>query len=141
MKLSTRIIIYVAGILGAVLRFTHTYIASMENGWLNTLTWGYNALPSFVLAVAVFVFAKQFIEKTVKSDSVFAKCLSWLSGTTFGIYLMHIFVMRNLISVFDIDNRLLWWRLGGPIILFIICLVGVKIIQKIPVFGKYIIPS
>lgn len=140
-KLPLRLVIYIAGVGGILLRYFHTVQQSMVDGSLNQLTWGYNALPCFMAAIAVFVFAKYAVENHVSSESLFAKILSYLSSATFGIYLMHIFVMQQMISIFNIDNRLLWWRLGGPIILFVVCLIGVKLIQKIPVVGKYIIPS
>lgn len=140
-KLPWRIVIYAMGILGAAFRYFHTVTASMQSGTLNNMSWGYNSLPCFVLAVAVFVFAKQVIENNVSPDSKFAKILRWLSGTTFGVYLMHVFVMRNIVSLFDIDVRLVWWRLVGPIILFVLCVVLVKLLQKIPFIGKIIIPS
>ncbi len=94
-----------------------------------------------VLAVAIFVFAKQVIEKTITAVSKPGKVLSWLSGVAFGVYLMHILVMRHIVSWFSIDVRVLWWRLLSPVLLFVICTVAVKLIQKIPFIGKYIIPS
>lgn len=136
-----RIVIYCSGIAGACIRYFHTVSASAESGVLETATWGYNALPCFMLAVAVFVFVKQLSEKAVAPDSKVSKLAGWLSGAAFGIYLMHIFVMNIIVSLFDIDKSDLWWRLSGPVILFVICLFAVKVIQKIPYIGKYVIPS
>lgn len=140
-NLPGRLIIYFFGLLGAAVRYFHTVFASIEQGSLQKLTWGYNALPCFCLAVAVFVFAKYFVERIISAESKVAHVLQWLSSATFGIYLMHIFVKSLMVSFFEIDTSLLWWRLLGPIILFFVCSVATKIIQKIPFLGKYIIPA
>lgn len=141
LKLPVRIIIYIAGIGGFLVRFLHTLIVSAQVGWVHKLTWGYYSLPAFTLAVAIFVFIKYFTERFISDTSVVAKVFKWCSGVTFGIYLCHIYIRNILMSVFNATGYDLWWRLAGPLILFAVCLVVVKLIQKIPFIGKYVIPS
>lgn len=134
-----RVAIYLAGIAGALARYMHTSWTLNTTGVANTLTWGYSNLPCLALAVAAFVFVKQagrtpfFGREKVKATCRF------LASASFGIYLIHMFVMNVVVAKLGVDMSALPWQLFGAFLVYFISLAIVKILQRIP-YGKYIFP-
>ena len=134
-----RILCYILAIGGAAFRYSHTLLRFELDGVKDTLTWGDKFLPTLCLAVGVFVFAKYLFLKKPFQNEKLAKVLHWLSGASFGIYLIHIFVMKILRALLRIPTASTLWRLLGPIAMYLVCLAIVQIGKKIPL-GKYLFP-
>ena len=62
-----------------------------------------------------------------------------LASASFGIYLIHIFVMNVVVAGLRVDMSALPWQMFGAFLIYFISLAIVKILQRIP-FGKYIFP-
>lgn len=134
----TRYIIYVLGIGGAGLRYFMTVVLTKQDGKINTTFFSYTAYFSVLLAVAVFVFFKYLpINKWIESKEKLCKAISTISSCSFGVYLIHMFVLRGFASV--METGYWYWRLFFPIIIYIVALAIVFVVKKIPVI-KNIFP-
>lgn len=135
----SRYLIYLGGVIGIVIRYGMTYTLSIRDGQLNKMSWGYLNLPSVLLAVAVFTLFKYIkwdkIFKTEKIKDIIRK----ISGASFGVYLIHMLVIRGLLHYFG-WNTLGWkWRYGGAVIVYVCALTIVLLMKKIPLI-KRIVP-
>ena len=91
--------IYVLGILGAAVRYFHTVIFSVREGAINKLTWEYTNWPTILLAAAIFVFIKYACDYPIFRNEKFIRLIKWLSGASFGIYLIHVLVIDRIYIV------------------------------------------
>ena len=133
-----RIIIYLVGLFGALLRYFATIILSMRDGQINKTFFSYTAYYSVFLAVAVFVLFKNLpiIEKLGANEKA-AKIIKNVSGYSFGIYLIHM-IIRNMLGSYLPTNC--WeWRIFAPFAIYLIALFAVFLMKKIPVI-KHIVP-
>ena len=129
-----RKIIYLAGILGAVLTFPLTVWASHRAGTQNALFCQITAPTTLCAAAAVFVFAKYNL-KTLP------KIAGELAGCSFGIYLVHAPILDLLA---DLGIHAL---AGNPVFLVPVLAVGVFILswavtallRRLPLVGKYLV--
>lgn len=134
-----KIVIYVLGALGAAIRYGHSAWTFHLRGWSEKLTWGYMNLPALLLAVAVFVLAKDICRCGFFQRERVQKAMRWLAGASFGIYLIHIFVRNRIMELLNVDIQSLAWLLGGAVLTYAVSLIAVQLIKKIP-GGKYIFP-
>lgn len=134
-----RILIYVLGIIGAVLRYSMTIYLSLRDQTLNRTFFGYTQYHSVFLAVAVFVFVKnsKLIDK-LKYNKKASSIITKISGCSFGVYLVHMIVIRFLNEILP-DFVGVEWRLIGPFIVYSLSLIITCILRKIP-FVKRVIP-
>lgn len=133
-----RYIIYAAGIFGAVSMFFGTILLSLRDGVLNELLWGYMMYPTLFMACALFLFFKHCKWK-IFSNEKFRKILSTLSGTSFGVYLIHIKLIDVLLENNLVNGDSRWWMMFGAIGIYCVCVIIVLAGKKIPVI-KYVFP-
>lgn len=134
-----RIIIYVLGILSALIRYWYTYYFSIQTGEVNQNLFDYCSAVSVMLAVAVFIFIKQVNwNKVIKKVKINTNVLSKISSCSLGIYLIHMLVKNELTNLLKLDIYSIYYRTFGAIILYIICLIIVYIIKKIPIIKKIV---
>lgn len=135
-----RWVIYGLGIIGVLVRYFHTAIGALETGNLVTQTWGYKNWPCLLLSVAIFVFIKQICTKPWMNHHKLVKMFNYLSGASFGIYLIHAYLMGVVMNRLGIWGGALQWRCLFPFGIYLICLCIVKLLQKVPLVGKYLFP-
>ena len=135
-----RAVVYVLGVIGAATRYFYTVYATVRDGALNKLTWEYINWPSILLAVAIFVLVKYTCRRKPFQNEKFIRLVKWLSGASFGIYLIHVFIMGHLASLLGVNTASGWWRLFAAPAVYLIALTIVKLLQKIPYVGKYLFP-
>lgn len=135
-----RVGLYLLGIIGAATRYFHTVYATVRDGAINKLTWNYENWPSVLLAVAIFVLFKYACRHPFFQKAWFVRLVGWLSGASFGIYLIHVFVMNHLASLLSINIASGWWRIFAAPTVYLISLLTVKLLQKIPRLGAYLFP-
>lgn len=130
-----RIGIYITGICCALIRYGGVYLLSMRDGAKNTLLFGYGQFHSFGLAVTVFV-----LFKYIKWDRIFSagmkKLISQIAGCSLGIYLIHKQVMQTELNLLHFQESQLVWRTGGIILTYLIALVIVLTVKRIPVVKR-----
>ena len=134
-----KIILYISAIVGLVYRYVTTFILSKESGEVIRTTWGYCSWHCILLASAVFVFIKELkINNKIENNSKLTKILSEIASCSFGIYLIHKIIMYYEIQLFHI-NEIVWqWRTIGIITTYLISLIIVFILKKIPLVKKVV---
>ena len=135
-----RIVTYCLGIFGILLRYTATVFLSVRDGVINKTFFGYSEFFSVFLAVAVFVLFKESkIIKKLENNKKAARIISKLSGCSFGVYLIHMFILRLFLRILPLSYQGFVFRLAGPVIIYLIAVSVVFVLKKIPVI-KYIVP-
>ena len=128
-----RLIIYAFGLFGLVFRFAYTCLLSSEAGVLDRTFFATLSFPSVMYATAVFVWFKQRNWGAAASSERVAKMLRRVSSCSFGIYLIHDFILFELVferlGVMDTSILL---RTVGPILLYLGCLFIVLAGKRMP---------
>ena len=135
----TRLVIYVLGIIGILARYGGTLYLSKRYNEINRIFWGYLNWPSVALATAVFVFFKYNNWDSLKRNEKMYNVIVQIASASFGIYLTHIFVLHMLSDFCGINTNVWQWRTIGVLIVYVVSLLIVKVLQRIPII-KIIIP-
>ena len=131
-----RIFIYISGFIGLMMHFGGTWYLSVRDGAVNQTYKGYLALPCVLYSVAIFLLFKDM--NTGKLMDFLYRKSTLITNTTFGIYLIHWFILdierRHIIL-----NHTLWYcRVGESIAIFIVASLVIKFLQKIPIIRKIV---
>lgn len=128
-----RLIIYAFGLFGLAFRFAYTCLFSFEAGVLDRTFFGTLSFPSVMYATAVFVWFKQRDWGRIVSTERFVSLLSRVSSCSFGVYLIHDFILFELVfERLGVPDTSIFLRTAGPIILYCCCLAIVFIGKKTP---------
>lgn len=131
-----RIAIYVMGIIGLLLHLFGTYYLSYRDGAINPLFKDYMNVPCVLYSVAIFVFFK-YMDTTKLMDWLF-KGTKFFANTTFGVYLIHWFLLDAILRVTKINSYSLKYRVIGGFCVFIIASVLIKCAKKIPIVRRIV---
>lgn len=135
----TRLTIYLLAFMAVITRYLYTMFASINEGTLNKDSWGYTTFSGLFPAVAVFVFIKNVDwEKWLTRFKIKPQYISNLSKCSFGIYLIHVLVRSKTLSILKINPQSWFAGLIFPILLYLICLIIVYGIKKIPILKKIV---
>lgn len=132
----SRYSIYLVGVACVLLRYFSTVFLSNEHG-LYKVFWGYVNFPAVVLAISVFVFFKYVNWSKIFRNEKSLNLLTHISSASFGIYLIHMIVMNFFWSL-NVNTYGLKWRLLGAPLIYVICLIIVKVMQHIPIVKKIV---
>lgn len=130
-----RLTAYIAGILGWASRYFYTLIRSVPLGEIDRGLTGYTKFPSVLLAVAVFVWFFYFDWSFLNKANII-KVIRKVSGASFGVYLVHNFILMGLVIAFKIPMGSPAWRILGIPTVYCISLIIVLIGKKIPIIEK-----
>lgn len=135
-----RKIIYILSLISILTIIIGTYILSMAHGSIQDVYRGYTNVPCLFYSVGVFLFIKNFIQDT-KFSKRFEKSVYMISGYTFSIYLLHIFIIDTLkfYIPFEIHANK-YYILAITVITIPICIMLTFLIRKIPIV-KYVLPK
>lgn len=126
-----RCVIYLAGIAGWAVRFFGGWYLSYQENAVNSTFSGYLNVPCILQSIAVFVFFKHadltWLEKKM------GYLIKQAASMSFGVYLIHFYIMRFLIDYFAIEMSSWQWRLTGVFLVYASSLCIVAMIKKIPV--------
>lgn len=130
-----KILIYIGAVIGILYRYITTFILSKSAGQVIKTTWGYSSWHCMLLTVSVFIMIKNLkIEDKINNTA--KTIMAKIAQCSFGIYLIHMIVKACYIKVFNI-NTLSWhFRTFGVLGIYIISLVGVMLMKKIPILRK-----
>lgn len=132
-----RILAYILGISGVLAQAIGTYILSYRDGTINQLYKGYLNVPTVFYAIAIFLLFKS-IDTSRVIDRMY-RIMKWVSEDTFGIYLIHWYIIAYIQYHTQLNiYRISYW-IGGGIIIFVISALLTKIIRRIPII-KNLIP-
>lgn len=131
-----RILIYAGAIIGLIYRFATTFYLSKQAGSVVKTTWGYTSWHAILLTAAVFLIIKNLNFEKIITNSKVRNFITKMSGCSFGIYLIHKIVMYYEQKILSIDVYSWQRRTIGIFSTYIICLVIVSIIKKLPLLKK-----
>lgn len=130
---SVRISLYLLGILGFLLHCLGTQMLSFQAGEIVHTFKGYDKLPAILQALAIFVFFQAgentWVAKVYEKAKVILPC-------TFGMYLIHGFLLKKMQQLPFANVYSLSFKLGGAVLLFFLSFFVVKILRKFSFFQK-----
>ena len=127
--------VYALGILGWMIRFYFTLTRSLAEGAINMETSGYTNYPAVMQSVAVFVWF-YYHDWSFLDSGKSAILLQKFSSASFGIYLVHFYILRAVIDIFDVPMQSAWWRIAGLPCIYILSLCAVWMGKKLPILEK-----
>lgn len=138
-KLKYRLIIYFFGALGWGMHFFGTVFLSLKSDAIVDIFKGYENLPALMYSVAIFLLIKSIKWEVIcgKIKSL-RKLLGLLASNTFGVYLIHIYLIQTITDVTGLNGDSIWWRTLGACGIFILCEICVYLIKKIPFIGSLV---
>ncbi len=97
----------------------------------------FDIFPSVLFALAIFVWfcARNW---SALGGLRTSRVLRLLSGASFGVYVVHMFVIEGVCALFDLNANSVAWRLLGPPLVYLIFLCGVLLAQRIPYIKKIV---
>jgi surface polysaccharide O-acyltransferase-like enzyme len=134
----SRIIIYIGGFLGWFIRFITMLLWSARDNRTNLAFSGYYAFPDVLESIAVFTFFRYRNFNFLNTPRISNK-IHEIASSSLGIYLLHYFFVDYAPRIFSIDITSIQWRVLGTISIYIVCLISVQLIRRVPVL-KYIVP-
>jgi surface polysaccharide O-acyltransferase-like enzyme len=135
-----RIMIYIAAIIGLLIHIVGTIIVSKHSGHVDKLFKGYLNLPCLLSSVGVFVFFKY--HESAKLLQKLKKSITLLAKYTFALYLVHHFVIIQLIDILSPLGIVSTLAIFVPIVFVLASVISIAIIwliRKLP-FGKALLP-
>lgn len=134
-----RIIIYILGIFGLLVHFLGTLKLSYESGYIVSMYKGYLNTPCVLYSTAIFLFFKNLNgQKGEGIVILLSKITKPFVEVTFGVYLIHWYVIQIILEYTYISEFSIWWRTIGSITVFLISALVIKIIQKIPLLRRIV---
>lgn len=132
--------IYISALLSVAVSIVGTYFISVSKEVLNESLFSHFSITTAIISLAVFIAVKNVNWENRLTESL-QKFIGILSNATFGIYLIH------MVLIIDFSGRLnflfstsyVLYTISIIIITFALSFLFVKIIQLIPVVGKYLI--
>lgn len=120
-EVSNKIRNYICGcaIILVVFKYICTlYLSLLTEGYDKTLC-GYVNVLTVIYTVAIFLFIKSIDFGKLEKSTLCMNIINTLSGYSFGVYLIHMMVIRIEKMVFDIDVLSIWWRTLGVLTTYI----------------------
>ena len=134
-----RYTIYVLAILGMIYRYTVSFVFSYKTGSNVIDTWkGHMQFYAILQACAVFLFVKNIDFKKIEKDQRIVKIVAEISSCSFGVYLAHLIVKYYELEIFSINTHSWEWRIIGSFITYLMTLLIVYIIKKIPILKRIV---
>ena len=134
-------LIYTLGVIFILVAIGLCYISSQKMGKPVQSFYENYTLAGFLWGTSFFLFFKNHVSK-IKWSEKQEKVICYLGSCTFGVYLSHAF-FRDILHRAGIDSMMIENTvIAIPIVIaviFVVSLVAVMIIKKIPVIGKWIV--
>lgn len=135
LKSGMKVLIYLFSVMGLLIHMIGTYYVSIEEGMIVKTFKGYTNVPAFLYSVGIFVFVKNVVNKN-ENAFICIICNRVLSKYTFAVYLLHLYVIKGVSMIMDIDTYSLLYRLVMPFLVFTICVGITWIVRRIPRLDK-----
>lgn len=132
-----RILLYFISLIGLLMHIIGTYYLSMDAGEVIKTFKGFNNIPSVLYSIGIFVFIKYDLSKIMKFNFI-RSIVNFIDHYTFGIYLIHWYLIKFLVKTFHINETSIIYRLSAPFIIIIMSVIVIYLIRKIPVLKKTI---
>ena len=90
----------------------------------------YRNIYTFIITTSLFIIIKYYFENYNKENK-FTKIITHLSNSSYGIYLLHVFVIEYLLSTSFMKELIEFNKLGATFILIILVVIILDIIVSI----------
>lgn len=137
LKRKYRLALYLLSVISLGMHIIGTYNLSIAAGKIISTYKGYYNLPCALYSLGIFVFIKYDLVKLMKFDFI-NKIVNFLNYYTFGIYLIHWYILEILIKTFNLPKFSIVFRLGAPFVILIISVGIIWIVRKIPIVEKIV---
>ena len=131
----TRILIYTCGLLAWLFEYFGTTYVSYG---LTHVVKDLKPFSNFIYSASVFLFVKQIVSNKTINKKI-EKIIFSVAQLTFGIYLIHCFLLKIIPDVLNINTASLSWRIFGGIGVFLLSGLITFLLKKIPVL-KHLTP-
>ena len=131
-----RMIIYTVSLVGLCVHFFGTGYASFKNHEMITIFKGYLNFPCYLYSVGIFILVKYIKVYDYKKVNFF---MEKISKYTFGMYMVHFFVIDFARRVLLFDEGNILYKLIGTFVYFGVCVFIIELLRKIP-YVKKILP-
>lgn len=128
-----RYMVYAAGAVGAAGMGVFTYIYTLRDGYTSELFLDYKYCFTYFMAAAVFELCKNIPWKKFLNEKA-QKIVTAAAGASFGVYLIHIFVVEKYFE--HVHGNIILCMEAGTIFVFTVCVLIVVFVKKIPGFGR-----
>jgi surface polysaccharide O-acyltransferase-like enzyme len=130
-------------VLGVIATAYMTWYWSMHTGKPNDLFYSYSSPNVIVSSAGFFLAVRNLSNRFTELMEAFRRPIVWLSSTSFGVYLSHLFLLMYL------QEKAINFLYGGPwlgsltvpVFTVIACAIAVWLIQKIPIVRSVCPPS
>ena len=131
-------LLYVAGVACLLIRYGYTYVSSSSLGQVDRLFFDYMAFTAVIPSAALFMWFKNN-EPHFAGLAKYQKLIVTVSGASFGVYLIHKLVLDNIVcGVIGVSMSSVLLRTLGPIIIYLVCVLVVLVLKKIPFINKIV---
>lgn len=133
-----RMLVYIAGIGGALLMFAGTYFLSRQAGYMDTFFMDYVSIACMPMATAVMLFAKR-----VRWERVYKvipkRIVRLISSASLGVYLLHMVFVTFCSYYESIYRHPMYIMIMGPLVIYPLSLICTLVIKKTPLI-QWMIP-
>ena len=134
---STKLIIYIIGIICFFIHFQGTQILTLKYGKIIHLHKGYKNFPCVIYSCSLFLLIKEnchLLFRIINKDYI-----NKIGTLTYGPFFLHLIIKNTYVKYFKPNRLSFIYRFFGGIIIFFICLILTYLLKKIP-FGNYLVP-
>lgn len=128
-----RIIIYILGILSLIFVIIAIWMTSYAVGGVDKTFKSYLSPFCILYSSALFLFFKHVQYDSLK---VLNKIVFFFRNCTFGVYLLHYFVVYYLYFVLNLNRFSIYMRLFGGLAVFVAVGLLTKVLKHVPVINK-----
>lgn len=134
-------LIYILGPVAFVITILGTLVISQQNGKPYDYFYKHTSVTVLLQSLFVFLIIKEIFDNKNIPEKV-EKFISAISKHTFGVYLVHMFIIAELKNTFGINSVIVNPYIAIPaiiVITYVISEIISAILNKIPVIKKYIV--
>lgn len=95
-------------------------------------------IDGFILPLGIWLFFQHRFPKTWQPNPKTGQWLKRISGASLGVYVVHEFIIQIVTHFLHIKPDSLFHLLGLPLIVWLICLIIILILKRVPVLNKII---
>lgn len=127
---------YLNGVFCLALHMIGIYVLSPRLGYVPGVFKNYLGYHAFGVALAVFVACRYLRWENIFRPAILRRIISKLGECSFGVYLMHIFVLRWMEVRPVFAKYTPFWYFVCPVLCYVFCVAVVYAVRKIPVVKR-----
>ena len=129
-----RILAIIACMMTAVLTYHLTVLKHIEESYFMN----YETLTTLVVSIAVYLEVKAIDWNKYVLTKEHQYYLQLFANSTFGIYLIHIFVKYYAMKLFDFSEDSIIFMIIGPVVIYFISFFFVFLLKKVPIIKRLV---